>query len=194
MTGTMRFGPALLFLGLPMLTVCQSDADSPFAPGEVVEPASLVTPAGQPIPVSSSGLLLAPWTIVHSEEPTPTGVIQKSSSVVKLTGDVNGWVLFHATSVIDFVNGTIVNTGTQIFSGTIAGSAPVILHDDEFRFDIDLTTGATTGEIFFSRSGDAPDKGGWYDCYWTMVGTGVTPDGNLTSESTGTCTPRGNVR
>lgn len=194
MKTTTRCRAAVLLLSVPILAVCGSDAGVPLGPDNQVLSASLVPAGGQPIPVSSTGLLLAPETIVHSEEPTPTGMIQRSTSVVKLTGDVNGWVLFHSTSDFDFAAGTLVNTGTQVFSGTIAGSDPVLLHDGEFHFDIDLATNATTGEISFSRSGDAPHKGGWYDCEWTMVGTGVTPEGNLTSESTGTCTARGNIR
>jgi hypothetical protein len=186
--------PALLLLGVPILALGGPDAVTSPEADMLLKPAPVATVSAQAIPVSSTGLFLAPGTIVHSEEPTPTGMIQQSTSVVQLAGDINGWVLFHAISDFDFVNGTLVNTGTQIFSGTIAGSDPVLLHDDEFHFDIDLVTGATTGEIFFSRSGDAPHRGGWFDCDLDLVGTGVTPEGNLTSVSTGTCTPRGNLR
>ena len=34
--------------------------------------------------------------------------------------------------------GTLVNTGDQVYSGTIAGSDPVMIHDDQFRFYRDL--------------------------------------------------------
>lgn len=78
-----------------------------------------------------------------------------------------------------------MNTGTQFFSGTIAGSGPVILYDDRFRFDIDLGTRETLGTVHFSRSKDAPRKGGWFECDLVVVGTGTTPAGDITSEYSG---------
>lgn len=146
------------------------------------------------IPVSGSGVAFASTAIIHSEEPTATGMIQRSTSIIELAGDLTGYVLFHPTSEFDFAGGTLVNTGTQIFSGTVLGSGPVILHDDTFRFDVDLATGETLGTGRFSRSHDAPHKGGWYECDLIVVGTGATPEGNFTSDYTGTCTRRGNLR
>ena len=35
--------------------------------------------------------------------------------------------------------------GDQIFSGTIAGSDLVMIHDSKFRFEVNLATGAETG-------------------------------------------------
>jgi hypothetical protein len=193
MKATTRYGASVLLLTLPLVAAC---SDTPVSLGSTDPEASASMAAASsspPIPVSGSGVLFATTAVVHSEEPTETGMIQRSTAVVKLSGDVSGWVLFHPTSVLDFVNGTLVNTGTQIFAGTIAGSDPVVLHDNKFRFDIDLATGATTGEIYFSRSNDAPHKGGWYECRLAMVGTGVTPEGDLTSDYTGTCRRRGNL-
>jgi hypothetical protein len=193
MKTTTQYGATVLLLTLPVLAAC-SDSPVPVGPTDLKASASMAAAASSPpIPVSGSAVLFATTAVVHSEVPTGTGMIQRSTAVVKLSGDVSGWILFHPTSVFDFVNGTLVNTGTQIFAGTIAGSEPVVLHDDEFRFDIDLATGATTGEIFLSRSNDAPHKGGWYECRLAMVGTGVTPEGDLTSDYSGTCTRRGNV-
>ena len=75
-------------------------------------------------------------------------MIQQSTEIVELAGDLRGRVLYHVTSVFDFVNGTLVNTGDQVYSGTIAGSAPVMIHDDQFRFDVNLVTGKETGRVF----------------------------------------------
>ena len=69
--------------------------------------------------------------IVHSQKPTATGMIQQSTEIVELSGDLRGRVLYHVTSVFDFVNGTLVNSGEQVYSGTVAGSAPVMIHDDQ---------------------------------------------------------------
>ena len=194
MKKTTRFLASILVLALPVLAAC-TDHTGPQGPTEVEASAPLSSAASLPaIPVSGSAVFFATTVVVHSEEPTETGMIQRSTGVVKLSGDVSGWVLFHPTSEFDFAAGTLVNTGTQIFAGTIAGSEPVILHDDEFRFDIDLATGATVGEIYFSRSNDAPHRGGWYECRLAMVGTGTTPEGDLTSDMSGTCTRHGNLK
>src|SRR6185369_5881556 len=48
---------------------------------------------------------------------------------------------------IDFVHKMLVNTGNQVYSGTIAGSAPVMLHDDRFRFQVNLATGEEHGRV-----------------------------------------------
>jgi hypothetical protein len=141
--------------------------------------------------VSGSGVHFFSEAIVHSQEGTPTGMTQRSTDTVKLTGDLSGYILYHATTEFDFVGNTLVNTGTQFFSGTIAGSDPVVLRDDEFRFDVDLSTGATTGEVHLSRSNDAPHKGHWYECDLVVVGTGLTPDGDSTVDYSGECTRRG---
>ena len=82
-------------------------------------------------PVAGSGTHYLTTAIVHSTEPSPTGMIQRSTETVDLTGDLTGRILYHPTSVFDFVNGTLTNTGHQVFSGTVLGSAPVMLHDDE---------------------------------------------------------------
>src|SRR5262249_1927048 len=86
--------------------------------------------------------------IVHCKKPTPSGLIQQSTEIVELEGDLRGRVLYHVTSVFDFVNSTLVNTGDQVYSGTIRGSAPVLIHDDQFRFEANLATGAETGTVY----------------------------------------------
>jgi hypothetical protein len=189
-----RFAAPVPLLAIAMLGACtDQDVTSPGASVETAESASLVAPASSPpFPVSGSGVFFAGTEIVHSVEPTANGMIQRSTSAGQLTGDLNGSVLFNPTAVFDFDNGTLVNTGTQFFSGTVAGSEPVILYDDHFRFDIDLDTGETVGTVHFSRSNDAPHKGRWFECDLTVVGTGITAEGHVTSDYTGECVRRGN--
>jgi hypothetical protein len=47
---------------------------------------------------------------------------------VELRGDLNGKVLYHVTTELDYTKGTLVKTGDQVFSGTIVGSEPVMIH------------------------------------------------------------------
>ena len=143
--------------------------------------------------VSGDGILFITNEVTHSTEPTPTGLIRRSSVAGTLDGDIIGSFLFVPTATFDFVNGTLVNTGTQFFAGTIAGSETVILHDDTFRFEVDLNTGETHGTIHLSRSNDSPLHGGWFECDLEIVGTGVTADGNLMSDYSGTCLRRGAI-
>ena len=55
------------------------------------------------VQVAGSGVDLLNTAIVHSQEPTATGMIQKSTETVELTGGLTGRVLYHVTSVFDFV-------------------------------------------------------------------------------------------
>jgi hypothetical protein len=135
------------------------------------------------IAVRGSGLDHLTTAIIHSKETTPTGMIQKSTEIVELTGDLTGRVLYHVTSVFDFAHGTLVNTGDQVYSGTIAGSAPVMIHDDQFRFDVNLATGAENGRVYlFDRIAGPKVK-----CTLDVVGTGMTAEGNPTFTYTGQC-------
>ena len=125
--------------------------------------------------------------IVHSQKPTATGMIQQSTEIVELSGDLRGRVLYHVTSVFDFVNGTLVNSGEQVYSGTVAGSAPVMIHDDQFRFEVNLITGKEAGQVFlFNRIAGLKVR-----CVLDVVGTGLNADGNPTFSYTGECTFRG---
>ena len=125
--------------------------------------------------------------IVHWKKPTPTGLIQQSTEIVELDGDLRGRVLYHVTSVFDFANSTLVNTGDQIYSGTIRGSAPVLVHDDQFRFEANLATGAETGAVYlFNRIAGPKVR-----CRLDVVGTGLNADGNPTFEYAGECRFRG---
>jgi hypothetical protein len=101
---------------------------------------------------------------------------------------LKGRVLYHVTSLFDFVGGTLVNTGHQVYSGTIAGSAPVMIHDGQFRFEVNLNTGATLGEVHFSDH----IAGRKVRCDLVVVGTGAkTAEGNPIADYSGTCTFRG---
>jgi hypothetical protein len=136
--------------------------------------------------VSGSAVHFFTTAIVHSQTPTETGMIQRSTDIIELSGDLKGRVLYHPISVFDFAKGMLVNTGHQVFSGTVLGSAPVLLHDDEFRFEVDLNTGGLeSGEVHLSNRIAGPK----IRCDLVVVGTGAkTPEGNGLVDYRGTCT------
>jgi len=138
------------------------------------------------IAVAGSGEDHLATAIVHSQETTLTGKIQKSTEIVELRGDLKGFVLYHVTSVFDFAAGTLVNTGDQVFSGTVAGSAPVMVHDDQFRFRVNLATGEEAGKVYLFDHVAGPKV----RCQLDVVGTGLTAEGNPTFDYRGTCTFR----
>lgn len=133
--------------------------------------------------VAGTGVHYLSTSIIHSQEATPTGMIQRSTDTVELDGDLVGRVLYHPVSVFDFVENTLVNTGHQVFSGTVLGSEPVMLHDDRFRFEVDLTTGETTGRVFLTDRIAGPGV----RCRLWVVGVGQTPDGDPLIEYEGRC-------
>jgi len=134
--------------------------------------------------VSGTGVDQLTTVLVHSKTTVPNGMIQRSTEIVELTGDLVGRVLYHVTSVFDFAHATLVNTGDQVFSGTIAGSEPVMLHDDQFRFEVNLATGAERGRVYLLRHITGPKM----RCTLDVVGTGMTAAGNPTFSYTGQCT------
>lgn len=138
------------------------------------------------VSVAGSGVDFLSTAIVHSKELTPTGMIQKSTETVELNGDLKGRVLYHVTSVFDFVQGTLVNTGHQVYSGTIAGSAPVLIHDDQFRFQVNLATGKESGQVYLFDHIAGPKV----RCTLDVVGTGANSEGNPTFDYSGECTFR----
>jgi hypothetical protein len=135
------------------------------------------------VQVSGTGTDLLNGAIVHSKKPTATGVIQWGTEIVELSGDLNGKILYHVSTVIDNQKGTLVNTGDQVFSGTIAGSDPVMIHDSKFRFEVNLVTGAETGSVYLFDHIAGPHV----RCELKVTGTGKTGDGNPTFSYTGTC-------
>ncbi|MEO6527921.1 MAG: hypothetical protein ABIP93_14980 [Gemmatimonadaceae bacterium] len=135
------------------------------------------------IAVAGSGVDQLTTAIVHSKLPTLTGTIQQSTEIVELTGDLKGRVLYHVTTVIDTVRGTLVNTGDQVFSGTVAGSAPVMVHDDRFRFEVNLATGTEVGRVYLLDRIAGPTV----RCTLDVVGTGRNAQGNPTFTYGGEC-------
>ena len=142
------------------------------------------------IAVAGSGVDQLTTAVIHSKETTPTGIIQRSTEIVDLTGDLRGRVLYHVTSVIDNVHGTLVNTGDEVYSGTIAGSAPLMVHDDQFRFEVNLATGSEAGRVYFFDHIVGPKV----RCTLDVVGTGQTPEGNPTFTYKGQCVFPGGIR
>ena len=135
-------------------------------------------------PVSGSGVHYFATGIIHSTEPTATGMIQRTTETVELDGDLIGRILYHPVSVFDFVAGTLVNTGNQVFSGTVLGSEPVLIHDDQFRFEVDLNTGVTFGEVHLVDRITGPRV----RCHLEVTGSGqVTPNGDAIVDYTGVC-------
>jgi hypothetical protein len=194
MTGIPLRPMLVLVLAAPLLAACTEDAAAPQQPRADVAASASVATAPHAFAVSGSAALLAASETIHSTVEIDGGLIQRSTIAGRITGDLDGVFLFHPTSVIDFASGTIVNTGTQVFAGSVAGSDPVILHDDRFHFEIDLGTGATTGTVHFGRSNDAAHRGGWFECDLVVVGVGISPEGDILSEYTGHCAPRGNMK
>jgi hypothetical protein len=177
MSRATRYGAAVLLLAVPPLAGCTADAS--------------VAERSESIPVTGSAVYYGSSAILHSEEATGNGTIQRGTAVVRLSGDVSGWVLYHVTSTFDAGSATLENTGISSFSGTIAGSDPVFLAGDRSRFTADLSTKKMTGEVLLSRSSDAPGDSGWFDCRLVVVGTGRTAEGDELSDYSGECTPRG---
>jgi hypothetical protein len=139
--------------------------------------------AERTIKVSGTGTDLLNGALIHSKKPTVTGMIQRGTEIVELSGDLRGKILYHVTTVIDNQKGTLVNTGDQVFSGTIAGSEPVMIHDSRFRFQVKLASGAESGSVYLSDHIAGPHV----RCELKVTGTGKTADGNPTFSYTGTC-------
>lgn len=174
------FRPTRL-VALVSLCACFADAR------ERRDPADSPHEAATTVAVAGSGVDHLKTAIVHSEQSTPTGKILRSTEIVELNGDLKGYVLYHVTTVIDFAANTLVNTGDQVYSGTIAGSAPVMIHDDQFRFQVNLVTGEESGQVYLFNHIAGPKV----RCRLEGVGTGLTPEGNPKFDYRGTCTFRG---
>jgi hypothetical protein len=172
-----------LVLALPASAHCQPRTPATPAPHAIAD-AALPGPARMKwSPVSGTGIHYFSSATVHSAVPTEDGIIQRSTETVDLDGDLVGRLLYQPISVFNFAAGTLVNTGHQVFSGTVLGSPPVLLHDDTFRFEVDLATGATLGIVHLDRRIAGPDT----RCFLEVVGTGLTPEGDATFNYTGQC-------
>lgn len=135
------------------------------------------------VSVSGTGIHYFTSAIVHSTRPTENGFVQRSTDIIELDGDLIGNVLYHPRSVFDFVNGTLINTGNQVFSGTVLGSAPVLIHDDEFRFEVNLFTGETVGTVHLVDRIAGPR----IRCHLRISGVGAQPDQDAEVTYTGKC-------
>lgn len=144
-------------------------------------------PDRQPVEVEGTGVHHFSTARTHSTTQDEDGVVvQRSTDTVSLDGDLFGTVLYHSTARIDEGAGTAVVTGAQMFSGTVLGGSPTVMFDDRFRFDIDLATGATHGEVHFEPSADARHEPRVW-CDLIVTGTGRTPEGDSTFSYRGTC-------
>ena len=128
--------------------------------------------------------------ITHESRPTSTGLNQRTTETIDLFGDLEGRVLYQPDTVINFAECSLMNTGNQVFSGTVLGVGPVLLHDDLFRFDVNTCTGETVGKVFLVDRIDGPVV----DCVIDIVGTGFTEEGNGLAEYSGRCRIRGQAR
>ena len=133
--------------------------------------------------VSGTAIHYDSQAMVHSDVPTANGRIVTSTDIVELDGDLVGRVLYQVVSVRDEVSNRWVNTGNQVFSGTVLGSKPVMIHDEDFRFDLDLNAFTTTGEIYLVNR----IAGQRIRCLLNMTGTGRTAEGDNLSIYWGRC-------
>jgi len=133
--------------------------------------------------VVGNGTDLLNCAIVHSKIQTPNGMVQKSTEIVELSGDLIGRVLYHVTTTFNLANDTLVNTGDQVFSGTIGNSEPVMIHDARFRFEVNLKTGVEAGSVYLFDHIAGPQV----RCTLHVVGTGKDADANPTFGYTGHC-------
>lgn len=133
--------------------------------------------------VAGTGTDLQNGALIHSRKSTSNGEVQRSTEIIELDGDLKGKVLYHVTTVIDTSKNTLVNTGDQVFSGTILGSEPVMLHDSKFRFEVNLKTGADSGSVFLVDHLAGPRV----RCELKVTGTGKNSEGNPTFRYVGTC-------
>lgn len=137
----------------------------------------------QAVAVSGTGIHRFSTQRVHTRTPTDGGEAITSTDIIELEGDLTGKVLYHPTTAIDFQAQQLVNTGHQVFSGTVLNSQPVLLLDNSFRFVIDLEKGATRGEVHLDTVLAGPD----ISCDIIVIGTGMLENGDATASYTGTC-------
>ncbi|NHK26360.1 hypothetical protein FF098_000390 [Parvularcula flava] len=135
-------------------------------------------------PVSGEGIHYFSTSVKHSEAPTETGAVIRSTDIVSLTGDLTGTVLYHPVTVIDGAAGTLNNSGYQVFSGTVLGGEPVLLLDDSFSFEVLLATGTANGTVILDQTLAGPPT----VCKLTVNGDGtMTEDGDSLFTYEGEC-------
>jgi hypothetical protein len=139
---------------------------------------------GRTVHVSGTGTDLLNGALVHFKRATAHGEVQRSTEIIDLEGDLRGEVLYQVTTVVDAQKNTLVNTGDQVFSGTVAGAEPVMLHDSKFRFEVDLKTGADHGSVYLFDHIAGPRV----RCELKVTGSGKNAEGNPTFGYVGPCT------
>ena len=142
--------------------------------------------ATRTVHVSGTGTDELNHALVHSKQTTPTGTLERSTQTVQLNGDLDGRVLYQVSTVVDSRTNTLVNTGDQVFSGTVAGSQPVMLHDSRFRFEVNLASGEERGLVYLHDHIAGP----YVECTLKVSGTGKNQEGNPTFTYSGDCTFR----
>jgi hypothetical protein len=142
-------------------------------------------PQGTPrtVHVSGSGVDRADGAIVHSEQQGASGLVRTATEIVELEGDLHGRVLYQVTTRIDAERHKLTNTGRQVYSGTVAGSGPVLLYDDQFVFNVDLTTGAEHGAVYLVHQLGGPAV----RCELAVQGGGRDAGGNPAFTYSGEC-------
>ena len=128
-------------------------------------------PGYERIAISGGGIHDFSTQIVHRTKQTGCGKREITTESIELWGDLEGRVLYQPRGVYNFNKGTLVNTGNQVFSGTVKGSRPVMLYDDAFRFEVNLFTGAVHGEVYLTQ----PISGPRMSCELTVTGDGAQP-------------------
>lgn len=137
--------------------------------------------------ISGTGVHDFSTQIVHWSKPTGSGKREVTTETIELWGDLEGRVLYQPRGVYNFNKGTLVNTGNQVFSGTVLGSKPVLLFDDEFRFEVNLFTGSVRGEVYLTQHISGPK----ISCELTVVDDGIRPsDGQPLFRYDGVCWSR----
>ena len=133
--------------------------------------------------VSGNAVHFFSTSISHSEKMIEGGKIAYTTDTIDIKGDLNGRVVYHIKSVFDFQKQTLVNTGHQVFSGTIKGSMPVLILDDQFEFNVKLDTGAVLGKVYLNQT----LAGESIECNLTITGTGYAENGDGLADYTGKC-------
>lgn len=133
--------------------------------------------------VSGTAIHYFSTAVLHSERPTATGVVQRTTDTIELEGDIRGRVLYHPTTRINQQEGMLINRGHQVFSGTVLGQGPVLLHDDEFKFEVNLATGETVGTARLKDRLAGPIT----RCLLDIIGTGMTEQGDGLANYSGRC-------
>lgn len=126
-------------------------------------------PGYKRIEVSGGGIHDFSTQIVHRSKTTGSGKREVTTESIDLWGDLEGRVLYQPRGVYNFNKGTLVNTGNQVFSGTIKGSRPVMLFDDAFRFEVNLFNGTVRGEVYLTQQLSGPKM----SCELTIADDGV---------------------